>query len=312
VYIVIFRYICYFNLGSVSSSRSCVTKEDDNILHSNFPAKCASASKYLSMEGVGVSSIVVCYDPTKRDGAAHSQSPFDFLVPGNNDVDIDKLMRNFWDRDCIVFDYDLKGIPETGDRGRGRKVQNDHGEGFCSLLSGSGVELKFSMEKTMKELGVDRGLVTEGSKMDGYFILRNSGIVVGNWEVKGTDSSPEESLRQAFAYGTSIAVHLRKYQYWNDILVPVISSNGYLFQFGAVMMLKPCFPYAITITKVLDARDVRDRKQISIVLWNMKLFFEKLAQSPFPITCVGSYPIGLSLDMYHVKPLSKFFEAPLE
>ena len=41
----------------------------------------------------------------------------------------------------------------------------------------------------------------------------------------------------------------------DQIMVPVVGSNGHLMQFGAVVMLKPSFPAFFVISSVLDLTD---------------------------------------------------------
>jgi hypothetical protein len=60
-------------------------------------------------------------------------------------------------------------------------------------------------------------------------------------------------LRQGFAEASNVAVSLlSKGVRHDDIMVPVIASNGKLMQFGAVIVLKPSFPTAFAISHVLD------------------------------------------------------------
>jgi hypothetical protein len=56
------------------------------------------------------------------------------------------------------------------------------------------------------------------------------------------------------------------------VVVPIVSSNGSLFQFAYVTLLSPCFPVVIPITGVLDIGDRSQRTLVAQHLLAIDLF----------------------------------------
>jgi hypothetical protein len=103
------------------------------------------------------------------------------------------------------------------------------------------------------------GIVSAGSSPDSYFCDTNN-LIRGSGEVKNSNFAPVNSLRQSYAYGTNIAFQLAQNGIpIEDILVPLFSSNGQLFQFGCLRVLPPLYPYFICTSKVLDLADDNDQ-----------------------------------------------------
>ena len=82
----------------------------------------------------------------------------------------------------------------------------------------------------------------------------------GDWEVKSTAASPVVAFRQAAAESCEIAILQRQNGVACDkILVPFVGGQGQLLQFGVVVMLEPCCPRIITVSKILDLADKSER-----------------------------------------------------
>lgn len=123
--------------------------------------------------------------------------------------------------------------------------------------------------------GLTIGSATSTSKPSA-FLLDSNNIVRGIVEVKASEVAPIDSLRQAAASATNVACYLVDHGVNPlQVVVPIISSNGSLFQFGAVMVLPPCFPYFFAISRVLDLSDEDDLIQIANFILHIMTFIKQ-------------------------------------
>lgn len=110
--------------------------------------------------------------------------------------------------------------------------------------------------------GKNLGLASSSSSFDGVVQLNDTSIAI--FEVKDTAYSPVEGLRQAVSEATTVALMLVwKGVKCEDIAVPVMGSNGYLFQFGVVCVLFPSLPVFMYTSAVLDVNDSTGRRNIA-------------------------------------------------
>lgn len=94
----------------------------------------------------------------------------------------------------------------------------------------------------LKDLNCSSGLASKSSIPDGYFRDRD-GYIRGIFEVNHGTDIPAEALRQGASEASNVALmQLNLGVNVDQIMVPVVGSNGHLMQFGAVVMLKPSFP----------------------------------------------------------------------
>ena len=129
---------------------------------------------------------------------------------------------------------------------------------------------------SLNDLGCTDGIATAISVPDAWISNSETGWVRCIWEVKHGTDTPAESLRQGFSEATNVALTLlRKGVDVSDICVPVISSNGRLFQFAETAMLEPAQPYLRVITKVLDIFDVNDREVAARTLTQITHFCQE-------------------------------------
>lgn len=157
---------------------------------------------------------------------------------------------------------------------------------------------------SMDHLGLADGLSSKGSTMD--MAIESRDIIRGVVEAKGTEASAEEGLRQAFAYGTNIALGLRrKGVAAADVCVPVVAITGRLVQFGCVLMLEPAFPSLVITSRCLDAMDPDD---CALVVDHF-LAIQRIASAPLAVTekADASLVLCLGTNPYHIKPLGDFF-----
>lgn len=145
-------------------------------------------------------------------------------------------------------------------------MQNNHLDCIAQLFGWESTTSIFTALKSHKSCSF--GLVTEGTVPDAYIIDQDK-FVRGLINVKSNVTTPAEALRQAVATATNVALGMLEQGVpVNDIAVPVIGSNGYLFQFAIVYILYPSFPVTMMISSVLDATD--DNKLLEIATGNCK------------------------------------------
>lgn len=88
-------------------------------------------------------------------------------------------------------------------------------------------------------------------------MVQGKNFIVGDIEFKASYYSTIEGLPQAFTDATSIVFYLLQVGMKpEDIIVPVMVSNGHLIQYGC-MFCEENLPLALTISSVIDTLDVR-------------------------------------------------------
>jgi len=212
-------------------------------------------------------------------------------------------------RDAIVVYNDLSKVSETKSKScvrgidRNLLVQNNHLDRIAELF---GWESTTSNNTSLKSHNCSFGLVTEGTVPDAYIIDQYK-FVRGLVDVKSNVSTPAEAIRQGVGTATNVALGLVEQGVpVNDIAVPVIGSNGYLFQFAIVYLLYPSFPVTMMISSVLDATDDNMLLEIARLMSCIHAMLKKqpiTVQSPIhPLK-----QIAYSSRYYHAKSLEDFF-----
>ncbi len=151
------------------------------------------------------------------------------------------------------------------------------------------------------------GCATAGSIPDGYF-FDPSERLRGVMEVKSSIETPNSSLRQGVSSAINIAYSLVDHGVdpW-DVAVPIVSSNGSLFQFACVTLLYPCFPVVIPISPVLDIGVSSQRTLVAQYLLTIDLFLDSPLRKYR--SAVVEVERGLDAAIYHRKYLSDLYIA---
>ncbi|KAJ3274291.1 hypothetical protein HDV01_003135 [Terramyces sp. JEL0728] len=127
---------------------------------------------------------------------------------------------------------------------------------------------------TVKLLNATDGCASVESIPD--FVVKTSSdpvIALAVIELKDTTKSPLEQMGQAIAYGTNIVLsHLRMGLRYQDCAVPLVLTNGNLYQFAWVTLLEPSFPVSHVSTGVYDASIPENRNIIAQQLAIVKAF----------------------------------------
>jgi hypothetical protein len=157
----------------------------------------------------------------------------------------------------------------------------------------------------LESYGCGSGCASGGSAPDGYF-FDPSGKLRGVMEVNSSNETPNSSLRQGVSSAINIAYSLVDHGVhpW-DVVVPIVASNGSLFQFACVTLLYPCFPVVIPITGVLDIGDRSQRTLVAQHLLSIDLFLNS------PLANYRDTPVevarGLDATIYHRKYLKDLY-----
>ncbi len=71
--------------------------------------------------------------------------------------------------------------------------------------------------------------------------------------MKHSTDSPHVALGKGISEAINVAImQLKAKVKWNEVMVFVIGSNGFLFQLGVVFVLYPSFPMFVPLTSCLD------------------------------------------------------------
>ncbi len=270
---------------------------------SNFTSEHHYAFKCL-----GVNFPMMLFDPNVR-GKFISDSLIPLKDPDPQTINhVQRISRQLF-RICLMK-VDGSIIHETGD---GITTQKHHLDFLKSILGHiSGPYLLTTTEKssiTLKSIGCPVGCVSEASQPDGYICSPSLALAVGDVEVTDTSYAPINCLRQSFAYATNMAFQLvSKGIPAEDIMIPLLGSNGQLCQFGCLKLLDPLFPYFLCTSRVLDLGSEGDRDIVAGYLVAMERFLTESSKYYESFTAdLTTVTHGIDRDKYYFKHLSKFF-----
>lgn len=166
---------------------------------------------------------------------------------------------------------------------------------------------------SLKELHAPSGLASPCSKpsfvQTGFVGSTTVGLAV--FEYKATVYSPQEQLIPAFASGANILLsHLRAGLPIEECAVPLVLTNGNLYQFAWATLIEPSFPVLHVTTGVLDASLEENKTQIAKNLARVKIFCTAMQQKLQPLEFsqdVSEPLLKLNQDKYHTKELHNVF-----
>jgi hypothetical protein len=271
------------------------------------------ASLNTPFSGIGIVSHCPFFDPTNVSECTRPFKLYDLFHKFDADVDkIEAFAQQI--TACIIVYNDLSKVNETNSGvctsnvGRNLNVQENHLDMISLLFHGFKTTTSGTALGTFEKMGCGLGIVTEGTTPDGY-IHDEQNIPRVIWEVKHGAVATSESIRQGIAEATNIAIHhLAKGVDIDEIVVPVISSNGYLLQIGVVMLLKPCFPMSVMLTSVLDITDDGTLLQAAQMLLSIKDLVARPLNTTAAASSSSSIPrIGFCEKDYYFKNISQFF-----
>lgn len=238
----------------------------------DYNASDFRASQGLSFEGFGFTSHCPFFDPTDSD----VNSEF-----GGRRIKLYSLFNKTCEeistallgetphtiaaklsRTIVVVYNDLSKVAETSTSikssrlGRNMNIQNHHLDIIMTFVPQLKTTTISNSRGRLSDNNCSLGIANESSVPDGYFKDSEMNARRGIFEVRHGTDAPAEGIRQGAASASNVA--LCQFQHGvnvEDIVVPIIGSNGYLMQFAAVIMLKPSFPILVMLSSVLDLTD---------------------------------------------------------
>ena len=162
-----------------------------------------------------------------------------------------------------------------------------------------------TIRATLESLGCGEGMATATSVCDGYWKDSND-IIRGVLECKNSVSHPADGARQGVAEAVNVAIHqLRIGVCRQRVLIPITSTTGSLMQFFSLMLLEPCFPMVVNLSKVLDLTCAGERAIAAGFLKSIHSFVSKPLETQS--LSIPRITPGLSLEKYHVKHQQDFY-----
>jgi len=163
----------------------------------------------------------------------------------------------------------------------------------------------------LKIVNASFGLASAESMPDFLHITLKGSNIFGLcvFEFKDTAYAPLEQMGQAFVAGCNLIFsHLALGLKSDECAIPLVLTNGNLYQFAWVTVLEPSFPVLHVTTGVLDASVHETRQQIAYQLVRVKMFCSGVARkidgsSVFHVLT----KIQLNLDRFHLKLFKNTF-----
>lgn len=287
----------------------------------NSKASDFAASKASSFYGVGFSNHRNFFDPTMVEEDVRIEKIWPTFVPTKEEIDDIGFELEYSLFDSLCTRVDMSVVSEKGSTIHDTTIQFDHLDKFTTFFNGILLSTTTSKKDlTLADLSCVEGCVSPRSVCDGYLIAGSEIIgskpIRGIFEVNDNILTPSEGLRKAFSAGTNVAISLLRLGVpWDQIKVPLVSSNGYLMQFGCIALLEPSFPFMTVLSKVLDLIDPSDRRLAAAYLVKLRSYLQlplPIAEAKLALT-IPALPdsadghVGLSSKHYYVKPIRNFF-----
>ena len=271
-----------------------------------------TASKGYSFSGFGVCGHCPFFDPTNVEEDGRNKKLHELFFGSDPD---EQLVQEFAKRllRSVIVHNDLSIAHETMKAirrsdysiGKDRTIQSDHldylASAFQSRLRTSTNSNNAS--KSLAKRNCEDGVVRGTSIPDGFF-EDIDGIMKGIFEVKHGTDTPADAIRQGAAEASNLAVAQLKHGVdVDDIVIPVVGSNGYLMQFGAVIMLRPSFPAFVTLTHVLDITDDNALSKAAQLLSRIFTIITQRFLGTSPFSENDEFKMMLSTQLYHCEYL---------
>lgn len=206
----------------------------------------------------------------------------------------------------LLFSMSYFKVPETSNKEK--SVDNTLSPLFYGYFNGHSNFKKYSLTN----LNADVGPTSSDSIPDFVHFTTKDSLMFGLLvvEFKDTSASTLEQMGQAFASGCNIILSLLKLDLrCNELAVPLILTNGNLYQFLWITLLEPAFPVSHVTTCVLDASDEHGMKLIAENLFRVKRFCNEMISKiqNIPASNPSKLSIKLDLSLYHIKYLENVF-----
>jgi hypothetical protein len=206
----------------------------------------------------------------------------------------------------LLFNISCVKVAETSKHANERSVDSKLSSVFSQFFKTESTSETQIDKFILKNVNASFGLATAESKPDFLHTTLNGqkdvfGLCI--FEFKDTAFAPLEQMGQAFVAGCNIILsHLGLGLKPSECAVPLVLTNGNLYQFAWVTILEPSFPVLHVTTGVLDASVQETRQQIAHQLVCIKLFCFRVAQKIGESTTFQELTkIQLDLERFHLK-----------
>ena len=298
--------------------------DGENTLQSKCGEHCASdftSSIGTPFKGFGFTNHCPFFDPTEVEEDprpvklwSHFLRTEETIAELLNGENVQTVARKLGT--TITINNDLSKVSKTKANyaaaaiGKDRTVQQHHLDVIKQLIFPSSMETSTGgkcSKATLADLSCSTGIAGKDSVPDGCLVDINE-EPRGIYAVKHGTDAPAECLRKGSAEASNIAFHqLKRGVTIDDIVVPVIGSNGYLIQFGVVTMLRPSFPMFSIISNVLDLSDDTFLLEAARLFCCIKIMINNSLQFNNHAGSLTPATLSLSMQAFHCKPLSMFF-----
>ena len=245
--------------------------------------------------------------------------PFTFNLP-----DIVKNAIQITDADTDALAAIKKGLLfnifpiKVAETGNGRTVESTAQQALLDYLTDRALEsdilIKGVSKTALKNINASYGQASDTSSPDGMCIAqdRDGSFKIGLAviELKDTTISPLEQIGQAYAAGCNIILsHLKLGIDAKDCAVPLVFTNGNLYQFGWITLLEPSFSVLHLSTGILDANTYPD--EVATHLTALKRFCREMVKKNSGLINSKSFQskveVCLNRDLYHLKISTQIF-----
>jgi len=278
-----------------------------------------ASSKGQVFMGFGLTSHYPFYDPTDVEEDTRKTKIYSHFKLSDQEISESlalegrntETFKNELVRLVLVYN-DISSVSETvrGDTRsnleRSRDIQHHHLDGLAHILP-TLVSTTSKPGCTLASFGCPAGLAT-GTSIPAGILMDVQMIPRGIIEAKSGCYTPSEAIRQAVAEGSNVALEqLRRGVALDDVVVPIVGTNGYLMQFGAVFLLKPSFPVFVMVSHVLDLTNDFMLHEAARLLCCIRIMTSKqlIVGTPF----MAQEQMMLDVGCYHCKKLSAFFSS---
>ena len=218
-------------------------------------------------------------------------------------------------KDGLFFSMFCKKVAETEESTR-RNVDTTLSILFSQFFKTTYTANTQQRKYKLKDLNAKYGLASKGSSPDFVHTTtvngdRMYGLAV--IEFKDTASAPFDQIGQAFVSGCNIILsHVGLGLKSSECAVPLVMTNGNLYQFAWVTLLEPSFPVLHITSGILDASVPDTSRQIAIQLLRIRSFCCVMEQRLHTIISQSpsqSHETQLELDLgiYHTKNVDDVF-----
>ena len=284
-------------------------------------AKDDNSAKF---RGIGLLSHAVYFDPTDTLEDNRPTKVFDVLKKATTVHCGETLSINFAHYLTVYNDMSKVSATSTSTStstssalGRDQTVQDKFLEGLKMVFGKQLLVTKKSGNYRLSGYGCGKGPASEESTPDAYLFdsTDSTKCVRGIIEVKHSTDSPHVPLRQGISEAINVAIMQleEKNAKWDEVMVFVIGSNGYLLQAGVVFVLYPSFPVFVPLTSCLDMTNDTMRLEACRALCCIRHWIENRPvvignnANDSIVSKMVSNKAALSTLRYHMKELEAFF-----